>query len=105
MGVKKSFKIKRAVVDVNCMCINSLLLPEMERLMQDNNPAYLDFVKVRVYTMAPMKPRTAQKIPIEDIIWISSIMFLVSPENRYFLNALTLVTKTNKRQKSMHCIC
>lgn len=52
----------------------------MERLMQANNPAHLDFVKVRVYTTVPMKPRTAQKTPKEDIIWISNVKILGSPE-------------------------
>lgn len=58
------------------------VIPEKERLMQANKAAHLDFVKVRVYTMAPMKPRTAKKIPIQDIIWISTIILLVSPEKQ-----------------------
>lgn len=53
----------------------------MERLMQANNPAHLDFVKVHVYTTVPMKPRTAQKTPKEDIIWISNVKILGSPLN------------------------
>lgn len=57
----------------------------MERLMQANNPAHLDFVKVRVYTTVPMKPRTAQKTPKEDIIWISNVKILGSPEKKCHL--------------------
>lgn len=59
-----------------------LLKPEMERLMHANNPAHLDFVQVRVYTTVPMKPRTAQKTPKEDIIWISCVKILGSPEKK-----------------------
>lgn len=77
--------------------------------MQANKPAHLDFVKVRVYTMAPMKPRTAKKIPIQDIIWISTIILLVSPEkqelivtcNTVSLNTLPLISETYK----IHCTC
>lgn len=57
-------------------------IPEMKRLMQANNPAHLDFVKVRVYTIVPVKPSTAQKTPMEDMIWVSSIKWLGSPDKK-----------------------
>lgn len=57
-------------------------IPEMKRLMQANNPAHLDFVKVRVYTIVPVKPSTAQKTPMEYMIWVSSIKWLGSPDKK-----------------------
>jgi hypothetical protein len=43
-------------------------LPETLRLLHANKPAHWDLACLRLYRMAPMKPRTPKNIPKDEVI-------------------------------------